>query len=185
MLFGANGTVGAAKMATPTASIPARWPRLSLAETVASDRVSAACYRGPRNIDVLPIVIAELKFRDVQRQIFAADLVMGADNVTLKNAPEAFNRVGMDSTNYVFALRVLDDLVRRLLPNPPLQLSPTGRAAATPALSPKTYFARHHTMAYDSRGPPHHPIGCQPIDCSVMRSHVELDCPLIAVSSGL
>ena len=84
-------------MATPTASIPARWPRLSLAETVASDRVSAACYRGPRNIDVLPIVIAELKFRDVQRQILAAYFVEAAHDAALQERPETIDRLSMDS----------------------------------------------------------------------------------------
>jgi hypothetical protein len=76
-------------VATPIASIPVRWPRLSLAETVASDHVSAACYRRAEDIDVLPVVIAELEFSDVQRQIFLTDLVVGADNAALEDAPEA------------------------------------------------------------------------------------------------
>jgi hypothetical protein len=53
----------------PIASIPVRWRRLSLAETVASVGVSAACYRRSGDIGVLPIVMPELKFRDVQRQM--------------------------------------------------------------------------------------------------------------------
>jgi hypothetical protein len=63
--------------------LQSRWQRSQLPETVASDRVSAACYRGSENIDVLAVVVAELKFRDVQRQIFAAYLVIGADNAAL------------------------------------------------------------------------------------------------------
>ena len=59
-------------MRIPIAPIQSRWQRSQLAETVASDRVSAACYRRSENIDVLAVVVAELKFRDVQRQIFAA-----------------------------------------------------------------------------------------------------------------
>jgi hypothetical protein len=41
------------KMATPIVSTPVRWQRLSLAETVASGHVSAACYRRTEDIDVL------------------------------------------------------------------------------------------------------------------------------------
>ena len=70
-------------MRIPIAPIQSRWQRSQLAETLASDRVSAACYRGSENIDVLAVVVAELKFRDVQRQIFAAYLVIGADNAAL------------------------------------------------------------------------------------------------------
>jgi len=66
-------------MRIPIAPIQSRWQRSQLAETLASDRVSA----GSENIDVLAVVVAELKFRDVQRQIFAAYLVIGADNAAL------------------------------------------------------------------------------------------------------
>jgi len=99
-------------MATPIASIPVRWQRLSLAETVASDHVSAACYRRSEDIGVMAVVVPELKFSDVQRQIFLADLVIAADDPALEDAPEALNRIGMDSSDDVFASSVLDDLVR-------------------------------------------------------------------------
>ena len=87
----------AARTATPIAPTPVRWRRLSLAETVASDRASAACYRGSENIDVLTVVMPELKFSDVQRKIFAADLVIGADNTALEDAPKAFNQINPSS----------------------------------------------------------------------------------------
>src|SRR6185437_10082276 len=97
---------------TRVALAHSHWHRLSLAETVASGHVSAACYRGSKNIHVLPIVIAEFKFSDVQRQILLADLMECADDAALDDRPEAFNRVGVDCTNDVFAFRMLDDLVR-------------------------------------------------------------------------
>src|SRR5437879_4419514 len=99
-------------MATPIDSIPARWRRSSLAETVAGDRASAACYRCAENIDVLAVVVSELKFRDVQRQIFAADLVTGANNAALEDAPEPFNRVGVNGTNHIVLAALANDLVR-------------------------------------------------------------------------
>ena len=99
-------------MRIPIAPIQSRWQRSQLAETVASDRASAACYRGSENIDVLAVVVPELKFRDVQRQIFAAYLVIGADNTALKNAPKTFNRVGVDRADNVITAALADDLVR-------------------------------------------------------------------------
>src|ERR1700722_249280 len=95
-----------------TASIPARWRRLSLAETVASDRVSADCYRRSEDIGVMAVVVPELKFSDVERQVFLADLVIAANDPALEDAPKAFNCVGMDSSDDVFASSVLYDLVR-------------------------------------------------------------------------
>ena len=52
--------------------------------------------RRSKNIAVEAIVISELKLRDVQRQIFAADLVITAHDAALEDAPEAFNRIGVD-----------------------------------------------------------------------------------------
>jgi hypothetical protein len=91
------------KTAIQAASTPVRWRLSSLAETVASDHVSAACCRGSKDIDVLAIVVPELKFRDVQRQIFAADLVIAAGNTALQDAPEVFNRVGVNRADNMIA----------------------------------------------------------------------------------
>lgn len=82
--------------ATPIAPVWARWRRLSLAETDASDLASACCYRGPEDIGIVPVVVTELKLRDVQRHVFAADPVECADHAALEDAPEAFNRIGVD-----------------------------------------------------------------------------------------
>jgi hypothetical protein len=53
---------------TEALAVRARWQRSHLAETVASDRVSAACYRNTENVEVVAVFIPELKFRDGQRQ---------------------------------------------------------------------------------------------------------------------
>lgn len=97
---------------SPIVSIPVRWRRLSLAETVASEHVSAACYRGSEDIDVLAVVVPELKFSDVQRQIFTADLVIGTDHAALEDAPKAFNRVRMHGADNVVAAALADDPMR-------------------------------------------------------------------------
>lgn len=91
--------------------VSARWHRFRLAETDASDHASAACYRRPEHAGVEAVVVPELKFRDVQRQIFGADLVERADHAALEDAPETFNRVGVNRANNVFVICVPDDLV--------------------------------------------------------------------------
>src|SRR6266478_3510328 len=108
------------KMAIRVASIPVRWRLLPLAETVASVGVSAGCYRRTKDIDVLAIVMPELKFRDVERKIFAADLVIGADNAALKDAPETLNRVRVNGTHNVVAAALADDPVRQIAAKQPI-----------------------------------------------------------------
>lgn len=57
--------------------------------------VSATRYRGTENVVIAPVVIPELKFRDVQRQILAADLVEAAHDAALQQRPEAINALGV------------------------------------------------------------------------------------------
>jgi hypothetical protein len=59
-------------MATPIAPLSVRWPRFRLAETDASDLVSAACYRAPEHVGIVAVMVAELKFSDVEQHIFVA-----------------------------------------------------------------------------------------------------------------
>jgi hypothetical protein len=73
--------------------VPGCWPLSSPTETVTSDLVSAACYRGPEDVGIGAIVVAELKLRDVERHVLGAHLVEGADNATLEDRRGAFNRV--------------------------------------------------------------------------------------------
>ncbi len=96
-------------MATPIAAVC--WPLSSLAETVTSDHASAACYRRLKHVGVHAVVVAELKFRDVEWQIFGADFVERADNAALEDRPEALNRVRVNRADDVFVIRVADDLM--------------------------------------------------------------------------
>jgi hypothetical protein len=101
------------KMGTPIAAVC--WPLSSLAETVTSDHASAACYRRIKNIRIHAVVVAELKLRDVQRQIFGADFVERPHNATLEDAPETFNRIGVNSTNNILLFFVMYGLTRIFL----------------------------------------------------------------------
>ena len=51
--------------------------------------------RFAENVRVQPVVVPELKFRDVQRHIFGADLVKAANDTAFEDAPEALDCVGV------------------------------------------------------------------------------------------
>jgi len=58
--------------------------------------------------------VAELKFVDVERQVSLGNLVEGADDAALQQAPKAFNRLRVDRADDVLIVRVPDDLMRVL-----------------------------------------------------------------------
>lgn len=70
--------------------------------------LSASSDRLSENIGILSIVIAKLKFSNIQSKIFLADLVEGSNHASLYERPEAFNSVGMNSADDVFATRMID-----------------------------------------------------------------------------
>ena len=74
---------------------------------------SATCYGGTEYVHVLPVVVPELKFCDVQRHVFGADLVKGADDSTLHQRPKTFNRVGVNSSDNVLVFAVVNHFVRK------------------------------------------------------------------------
>src|ERR1700731_788149 len=98
-------------MATPVASVPVRWPLSFPSETATSDHASAACYRDVENVGIMPVIVAELEFRDVERHVFLADLVEAADDPALENRPEAFDGLSVDGSDNVFPRRMIDGFV--------------------------------------------------------------------------
>src|SRR6266571_8541944 len=60
-----------------------------------------------KNIRVLPIVVSELEFFDVQRQVLRADLVERADDPALHETPEALDGIGVNRAVDVFASAVM------------------------------------------------------------------------------
>jgi hypothetical protein len=72
---------------------------------------SATCYGRAEDVDVLPVIVPELEFGDIQGHIFPADLVERADDAALEDRPEALNRVRMNRADDVFAIGMLDDFV--------------------------------------------------------------------------
>src|ERR1035437_5149250 len=96
---------------------PARWRRSQIAETFASVRVSASCYRPAEYVRLVAIVEAETALREIQRQIFLADVVVGADDSALEQRPERFHRVCVDESAHVFAPAMIHGFVRKFLPS--------------------------------------------------------------------
>jgi len=73
----------------------------------------ASSHRFSENIFVPAIVIPELKFRDIKREIFSANLVERSDDSALEDRPEAFNRIGVDRADNVLPARVIDTPMRK------------------------------------------------------------------------
>jgi hypothetical protein len=91
--------------------VPARWRALACSEAHASYYASAASYGFSKDVRVLAVVEPELKLREVQRQIFLADVMIGANNAALQQAPEVFQIVGMDFAAHVLARAMADRFV--------------------------------------------------------------------------
>jgi hypothetical protein len=86
------------------------------AEASASSDASASCYGAPEDVRVLAIVMAELKFVQIERQIFGADVVICPDDSALQERPEVFDVVRVNLAAHVFTCFVIDGLVREGLP---------------------------------------------------------------------
>lgn len=69
-------------------------------------------YRRPKNVIVEAVVIFELAFRDVERKVLAADLVIAADDAALELRPEALNRVRVDRADNVTLGGMIDGFMR-------------------------------------------------------------------------
>jgi hypothetical protein len=91
---------------------PACWRALDCSEAPASCHASAASYRLSKDVGILAVVVAELKFREVKRQIFLADVVIRPDDSALEQSPEGIERLSMNLTAHVLALHVINGHVR-------------------------------------------------------------------------
>ena len=87
-------------------SVSIRWRRSQIAETFASVRVSAPCYRFPENIGVLAVVMTELELRQIQRQILLTYVVIGADDAALQQSPKGIERLSVNLSAHVLTAHV-------------------------------------------------------------------------------
>ncbi len=75
---------------------------------------SATRYCGLENVGVHPVVVAELKFSDVQRQIFAAYFVEAPHDAALEQRPKAVNRLGVNHTVNILFFGMADEGMREI-----------------------------------------------------------------------
>lgn len=65
-----------------------------------------------KNVGVKAVIVAELKFRDVQRHVLGADLVERADNASLEDAPKALNRLSVNRADNILMFCVVNRRMR-------------------------------------------------------------------------
>ena len=99
-------------MTNPQLSRQLPAPGLSREQAKEQTRGLTSLDRRSEDVVVQAVVVAELKLRDVQRQILGADLVERADDPALEDAPEAFNRIRVDRADNVTFRGVVDALER-------------------------------------------------------------------------
>jgi hypothetical protein len=73
--------------------------------------VSATTYGRAEDVRVVPVIVAELKFRNIQRQILAADLVEAAHDAALQQRLEAVNGLRMHHAIDVLPRGMIDGTV--------------------------------------------------------------------------
>jgi len=69
---------------------------------------SAPINRGPEDIRVFPIIIAELELGNIEQHIFAAHFVKCADDAALEDRPKAFDGLSMDGTDDILTSRMVN-----------------------------------------------------------------------------
>ena len=75
---------------------------------------SASTDSSAENVVVETVIISELKLRDVQRQVFWANLVERSDHAALNQRPETFDGVGVDRADDILTARMVDSGVREV-----------------------------------------------------------------------
>jgi hypothetical protein len=75
-------------MRTPIESVC--WRLCACSEALASLGASAASYRLSKDIVIVPIIESELEFREIQRQVLLAYVMVRPDHTAFEQAPEVF-----------------------------------------------------------------------------------------------
>jgi hypothetical protein len=72
---------------------------------------SAPRNRRSEDVRIIPIIVAELEFGNVQRHVFGAHLVERPDHAAFEDRPETLNRIRVDRADDVLALGVVNGCV--------------------------------------------------------------------------
>jgi hypothetical protein len=78
--------------------------------------VSAPCYRGAEYVGIITVVITPFELGNIQREVFAANLVIAAHDAALQERPETVNRLRMNNAINVLPSAVSDRAVLFQLP---------------------------------------------------------------------
>jgi len=77
------------------------------------DLVALASFdRHSENVVIEAVIIAELKFGNIEIKVLFANVVEGADDAVLEDAPESFNRIGVNRADNILPMGVIDSDVR-------------------------------------------------------------------------
>src|SRR5205809_6605999 len=130
-----------------------RWRRSRKAEAIASGHASAACYRDPENVGVLAVIMPELEFREVERQVATGDVVVGADDTALEQRPEGIEVGRVDHAAHVLVLVVVHRLVREAhAPQPVIAAVLVGRderdLGVNDLLDEAVHLLRRHALQH-------------------------------------
>src|SRR5258708_16248425 len=106
--------------------------QLAKQEREESRAFSARPYRRSENVRVHPVVVAELEFIDVEREIFPADLMERSHDAALNQRPEAFDGVGVNVSVHIFAFAVVHHAMREVLVQIPIASVVVGGNQAHP-----------------------------------------------------
>jgi hypothetical protein len=79
----------------------------TLAENALPAAFSASCNHFFENIGIVSVIVTERKFREIEREIFLADMVKASHDAALEQAPEAINAPGMNQPAHVLTLTML------------------------------------------------------------------------------
>jgi hypothetical protein len=90
-------------------TVPAFWTRD--AEAPASSDASASSYSAAKDVRVIAVVVAELKFSKVQWQVFLANVVKRSHHSALQERPKRIDILSVNFATYVLANRVFDGVV--------------------------------------------------------------------------
>lgn len=88
---------------------------------------SASLNRFRENVCVQPVVIAELKFRDIQWEIFARNLVIAAHDAALNQRPETLYRVRVQCADNVLIRGMVNRTMRKHVAQMAVAKVPVGR----------------------------------------------------------
>jgi hypothetical protein len=71
----------------------------------------ASLDRRSEDIHILPVIITELELGDIERHVFAAHFVEGADHAALEDRPEAFDGLSVDCADDILTSRMVNSRV--------------------------------------------------------------------------